>query len=199
MQEACALGASVAVAKELKLTGQQSESLAGLAETLERRLKQFRRENKKATPEQLSKLDNEFQAEILKHITPGQFARLRQIQFQCVGVAQVVVQHEESPKLFQLTKQGEHALLSLDIEYERKMAKIAVEMAFSNTKALLQKSNVSERPEIVALRKERNSNALALLTAEQKKAWATISGEPFVGELKNTKGKRVHPKLESLP
>jgi hypothetical protein len=199
MNEACALGASIAVGKELKLTGMQSESLASLAEKWKGKLKQFRRENKKATTEQLTKLDSEFQAEVLKLITPVQFARLRQIQFQCVGVAQVLVLHEESPKLFQLTKQGEHDLLALDIDYERRMAKIDVDMAFSNTKALLEKRNAGERPEIVALRKERNAKALALLTAEQKNTWETISGEPFVGELKNAKGKRVHPKLEALP
>ena len=135
---------------------------------------------------------------MLKVISQEQFTRLRQIEFQCIGVAQVAVQHENTAALFGLSRDLQAKLLSVETKYARALGEASVKAAF-NIGKLGGKPAVTDRPEIVVLRKERNQQALQLLTERQRQAWQILSGEPFQGSLTDAKGKRAHPKVISLP
>ncbi|QDU75459.1 hypothetical protein Pan97_24910 [Bremerella volcania] len=193
--QSCQLAAAESVRQDVDgLSAEHAKKLGALHEHWEAKMKDFRKANRKPTEEQITRLYDELTADILSVIKPPQLARLQQIQFQCDGPAKVVVMHPASSIIFGLSEETQKKIFSIEMKYQHQLA----EASFKNISPTSPKRQ-TDPPEIVKLRQDRNNEALDLMTQPQRDAWEKLIGQPLAAPLRDTNGKRVHPKVISLP
>lgn len=193
--QACALAEATSVQADVEgLTAKQGKQLSDLHEQWKTKVKQFSKANRQPTEEQITQLYNDLIADIRKVIKKPQLTRLQQIQFQCEGPARVAVSHPDTAITFGLTKEQHSKIFMIEMKYQQMHA----EAALKNLPQIGSQRQ-TDPPAIIKLRKDRNQEALGAMTQPQRDAWEKLVGEPFAGPLLSAQGKRVHPKLISLP
>ena len=194
--DAIALAQSADVQKELKLPARQAKKLQPLVDQWRSRYSAFRKANKRASAEAWQAEYRDLAAEAKAILTLEQLGRLRQIHFQCEGVAAVVVNHEETVKLFGLSPQQRQKLVELQITRDKKRADDFTKRMAAN-KNPLELFQGGRAAELETLQ-ETNKQALAALEPAQREAWERLIGRPFKGRLVDAKGKPLHPRLDAL-
>ncbi|WDI42126.1 hypothetical protein [Bremerella sp. P1] len=193
--QSCGLATAESVQRDVEgLTAKQAQKLSDLHEHWEDKVKNFRKANRKPTDEQVTKLYDDLTADILSIIKKPQLARLQQIQFQCDGPAKVAVMHPANGVIFGLSEEVQGKIFMLEMKYQHELADASMKSISLNAP-----KRQTDPPEIMKLRQDRNNEALDLMTQPQRDAWEKLIGDPFAGPLRDAKGKRVHPKVISLP
>jgi hypothetical protein len=194
--DACSLAQAVDVQKELKLSAKQATRLKQLADTWRKRNHDFRKANRRPAAADVLKEHRDLLADATAIVSPEQLQRLRQIHFQCEGVAAVLPNHEQAAALFNLSREQLPKLIEIQIASDKQRAD-AFKKGMEASKNPLDLFKGGSEEETKRLQ-EKNKQALALLTPAQQQAWEKLIGKPFQGRLVDAKGKKVHPRLESL-
>ena len=194
--DACALAQAVDVQKEIKISARQAKELQDFVTLWRKRAHEFHKANKRASADAWNNQYRALLAEAQKIVSLDQLERLRQIQFQCEGVPAVVLNHEQSAELFKISRDLKGRLAQIQAENGKKRADAFTKrMEASKTPFDVFKGGGKEE---TLLLEEMNKEALALLDETQREAWNKLIGKPFKGRLVDAKGKKVHPRLESL-
>ena len=194
--DACALAQAGDVQKEVKISGNQAKELKALVETWRKRLHEFQKANKRASADAWDDQYRALLAAAHEIVSPDQLKRLRQIHFQCEGIPAVVLNHEQGSELFKISRDQKARLAQIQVANGKKRADAFTKrMEASKTPFDVFKGGAKEE---TLLLEEMNEKALAILDESQREAWSKLIGKPFKGRLVDAKGKKVHPRLESL-
>jgi Spy/CpxP family protein refolding chaperone len=168
--------ANPGVQKELKLTTEQTEKVTALSTELREKMGDIRskleglegQEAMTKRAELMKPINEEATKKIKGFLKDEQFTRLTQIELQQRG-AQALADKEIAKKLSITDEQATKVKSILDDER-------------SEMQELRQSAGndfASVMPKIQALRKESNTKVMALMSADQKKTWKEMTGEPF--------------------
>lgn len=194
--DAYALAQAADVQKEVKISGSQARELKSFVDTWRKRAHEFHKANKRASADAWNDQYRALLTEVQEIVTLDQLQRLRQIQFQCEGIPAVVLNHEQAPELFRISRDQKGRLAQIQAANGKKRADAFTErMKASKTPFDVFKGGAKEE---TLLLEEMNEKALAVLDESQREAWSKLIGKPFKGRLVDAKGKKVHPRLEAL-
>ena len=156
--------------KELKLSDDQRADIGGLMSEALGAMQDLRDADEEERREIMQELMEEGRIELNKILDKDQQKRLHEIQLQQQGPAGVVSA--------EVAKE-----LKISEEQKGKIETIIEETGEAQRELFGELREGGDREEVMqkvqALRKERDETVLALLSADQKKQWTTMLGEPF--------------------
>jgi hypothetical protein len=164
------------VQEELKLTSEQTEKITKIAQSsMEKGQSEFAKirdlpeDERPAKMQALTKtMTEELNKELKDALKPEQFKRFQQIALQQRG-AQAFSDPEIQTKIGYTDEQKTKLKEILDNNNKEMQA----------IREANQGDFQAQMPKIQALRKETGEKALALLSADQKKSWKELTGEPY--------------------
>jgi Spy/CpxP family protein refolding chaperone len=168
--------ANPGVQKELKLTSEQIEKATALAASTREQMTELRSKLEGLEGKEL----NDKRTELMKPITEentkkikgflkdGQYTRLTEIDLQQRGATALT--DPAIAKKLSVTDEQATKVKSILADQQSEMQELR-QSAGNDFAAMM--------PKIQALRKETNSKVMALMSADQKKTWKEMTGEPF--------------------
>jgi len=161
---------NVSVQKELKLTDEQIKKSKEAANQVRQKYQEAFSKIRELTQEEQNELRKKVSQETLQALKevlkPGQVKRLKQIELQQRGL--LAFQEPEVDKALKLTEEQKAQIKTLSEDLAREM------------RGLFQGGDFQEAiKKVPVLRRQALEKGIAVLTAEQKKAWQELTGEPF--------------------
>jgi Spy/CpxP family protein refolding chaperone len=174
------------VQKELKMSPEQIDKAKDAVQKLLAKQKemfgQFQglsreemREKMTAVGREMSEAGNKAAAEILK---PEQLTRYKQIELQQQGF--LAFGTPETQTALKLTAEQKEKIKTLTADANRELGELRPQGGGGDFQEMIKK--------MTALRKETLDKIASILTADQKAAWKTLTGEPF--EVRFERGRR---------
>jgi Spy/CpxP family protein refolding chaperone len=169
--------ANPAVQKELKLDDAQKEKATAIATEVREKMTEVRSKLEGLTGEEMmtkrAELSKPINDEALKKVKgflkDEQYTRLTQIELQQRGPSGALADKDIAKKL-SVTEEQAAKVKTIMADMQAESREI-MQSAGDDRAAAMQK--------VTALRKETNDKVMALMTADQKKTWGEMTGEPF--------------------
>ncbi len=162
------------VQKELKLTDEQIEKATKAATEMREKMTEKRQELQGLEGEEMAAIQKEMGVESKKLtdaiLKPEQTKRLEQITLQQSGFRAFATPDVQSKLKF--NDEQKNKIKDLSDEAQGQMRELFQSAQGGGDRAEMMKK-------MTELNKQNNEKALAVLTAEQKKAWKELTGEPF--------------------
>ena len=121
----------------------------------------------------MRKRGEESNKKMLAELTPDQTARLKQIQLWVGGIAGLLA-NEEATKELKITDDQKEALKTITEESGKKTGEL-----FQGLRGANEEEQAKAREKMATLRKETETECLAVLTDEQKEQFNKMRGEKF--------------------
>jgi hypothetical protein len=163
------------VQKELKVTDDQKTKIDEFSRAQREKMQELFQGGQpdREKVQEAQKSSNEAAEKLVKDaLKPEQQKRLKQIQYQ-VGGIQSLASNEEVQKALKLSDEQKEKLKTLAADQQKDLTELmqAARGGGGNRQELAQKRT--------ALQKDYMTKAVAVLTADQKKEWKELTGEPF--------------------